>query len=130
MTDKPEILKAVDFDFTWDSKKVWALKEPVQDLPIEELTWHFEYPFLDREGTDDWNLTPQEVMGNPTEHLSHYEKVKNADLSYPIDIMENKGRWRILDGLHRLMKAYMNGQTMVEVRIIPRERIPEITRGE
>jgi hypothetical protein len=51
-----------------------------------------------------------------------------ADLSYPIDIMENKGRWLILDGLHRLVKAYKNGQKTVKVRKIPRERTSEILR--
>ena len=40
--------------------------------------------------------------------------------------MENKGRWLILDGLHRLVKAYELGQKKVMVRIIPREKVPEI----
>ncbi len=43
-------------------------------------------------------------------------------------IMENKGRWLILDGLHRLVKAHMQGLKKVQVRVIPRERIPEILR--
>ncbi len=50
----------------------------------------------------------------------------NADLTYPIDIMENKGRWLILDGLHRLMKAYSLGMKKVVVRKVPRELIPQI----
>ena len=49
-----------------------------------------------------------------------------ADLSHPIDIMENKGRWLILDGLHRLMKATIQEESTVQVRKIPREKIPEI----
>jgi hypothetical protein len=56
------------------------------------------------------------------------EKIEKADTSYPIDIMENKGRWLILDGLHRLVKLYEQGEKTVKVRIIPRKKIPEITR--
>ena len=51
-----------------------------------------------------------------------------ADLKYPIDIMENKGRWLILDGLNRLMKAYLLKMKTVKVRIIPRDKIPEILK--
>jgi hypothetical protein len=42
--------------------------------------------------------------------------------------MENKGRWLILDGLHRLMKLSVEGEEKVKVRIIPREKIPEILK--
>ncbi|MDD4358760.1 MAG: hypothetical protein PHY30_03015 [Candidatus Pacebacteria bacterium] len=40
--------------------------------------------------------------------------------------MKNKGRWVILDGLHRLMKLYIQGNKIINVRIIPRGKIPEI----
>jgi hypothetical protein len=40
--------------------------------------------------------------------------------------MENKGRWLMLDGLHRLMKAHLQGEKFVRVRIVPREMIPKI----
>ncbi len=49
-----------------------------------------------------------------------------ADPSYPIDIMENKGRWLILDGLHRLMKTSILGTKTVRVRKISRDYIPDI----
>jgi len=52
----------------------------------------------------------------------------NADLSYPIDIMENKGRWLILDGLHRLVKAKILGFDKVKVRKIPRTEILKIQK--
>jgi len=49
---------------------------------------------------------------------------------YSIDILENKGKWLVLDGLHRLAKAYKHGQEKVKVRIIPRERLSEIITGD
>lgn len=126
VTARPGIIQDVGFDFHWDSKKVWALDEPVIEIPITELTWHFTVPFWDSEGTDAYNLTPQEVIDHPDKEPTHWKLIQNADASYPIDIMENKGRWLILDGLHRLVQEYLADKTTVRVRKIPRSRIPEI----
>lgn len=52
----------------------------------------------------------------------------NSDISYPIDIMENKGRLVILDGLHRLVKCKILGMYKVKVRIIPISEIPNIAK--
>src|SRR3989344_2550175 len=125
----PKIIKEVGFDFDWDSQKVWRLNEPVIDMGIGELMWHFEIPFWEIEDTDDYNLTPNEVVKQPDIHSAHFDKVQKADLQYPIDIMENKGKWLILDGLHRLVKACLAGPKTVKVRKIPRSRIPEILKG-
>lgn len=125
--DFPEIIKAVGFDFTWDAPRVWALDIPIIELPITELTWHFEIPFLWENG-GVYNLKPQDVLDHPDKHPSEWERTQKADLSYPLDVMENKGRLVLLDGLHRLMKASSHTMTNVKVRIVPRERIPEILK--
>ena len=122
----PKIIGDVGFDFHWDSKKVWKLDVPTTDMDIEKLVWHFEIPFWGKGSTNDYNLTPQEVIDRKSGTKEHFEKVKKADLKHPIDIMENKGRFLILDGLHRLVKAYISGMKKVNVRIIPREKIPKI----
>lgn len=121
----PQIIKDAGFDFSWSEEKVWALDEPIRSMPIAELSWHFDIPFLN-EGDDVYNLSPREVIEHPEAHATEYERTMRADLTYPIDIMQNKGRWLILDGLHRLMRADVEGAAEVRVRIIPRERIPEI----
>ncbi|MBM3205074.1 hypothetical protein FJZ48_03810 [Candidatus Uhrbacteria bacterium] len=126
----PQIIKDVGFDFDWDSKKVWALNEPVIDMLMSELEWHFDIPFWDSEGTDAYNLTPREVMAHPEQEPTHWRMIQESDTSFPIDIMENKERWLILDGLHRCVKEYMAGKKTVKVRKIPRSRIPEILEGD
>lgn len=123
----PQIIKDVGFDFSWDNKKVWAIDAPVTEIDINELTWHFDIPFLGKNG-GVYNLTPREVLGNTEIHPEEYERTRNADISYPIDIMENKGRWLILDGLHRLMRLSLEGAATVRVRIIPRSYIPRILK--
>ncbi len=122
----PQIIKDVGFDFDWDTTKVWALKEPTVEMPMNELAWHFDIPFWSSEGTAVYNLSPKEVMEHPDRESTHWRLIQAADTTYPIDIMENKGRWLILDGLHRLAKEYVAGKTTVSVRKIPRSRISEI----
>lgn len=120
----PQIIKDVDFDFSWSEEKVWKLKVPVEEMSIKELEWHFDIPFLWENGV--YNLTSREVIEHPDEHKEEYERTMKADLSYPIDIMENKGRWLILDGLHRLMKASVLGMETVKVRKISCDYIGDI----
>ena len=123
----PQIIKEIGFDFDWENEKVWALHIPVTEIDIRELTWHFDIPFHWHRG-GVYNLKSKEVIENPEKYKEEYERTMKADLKYPIDIMENKGRWLILDGLHRLMKAYVLKMEKVNVRIIPCEKIPEILK--
>lgn len=122
----PQIIKDVGFDFDWDEKKVWALDVPTEEINIEALTWHFSIPFLWEGGM--YNLEPQNVIDHPDAHTGEYKRTMEADLRYPIDIMENKGKWLILDGLHRLMKASILKMDKIQVRKVPRELVPQILK--
>jgi hypothetical protein len=123
----PEIIKKVGFDFWWDIKKVWALDYPVEEIDIGELSWHFDIPFWNtKEGYYD--LSPNEVIEDPEKHYYEYNRTMQTDVFYPIDIMENKGKLLILDGLHRLVKARILGYIKIKVRKIPRSEIPNIKR--
>jgi len=124
----PQIIKDVGFDFSWDEKKVWKLNVPNTKMDIKKLTWHFDIPFH-WHGDEIYNLASREIIDNPDKYKNEYERTMKADLFYPIDIMENKGRWVILDGLHRLMKSYILKKEEVEVRIIPRDKISLIVKG-
>jgi len=123
----PEIIKEVGFDFDWENEKVWSLNIPVTEMDIGELTWHFDIPFHWHKG-GVYNLKSREIIENPKEYQEEYDRTVKADMQYPIDIMENKGKWLILDGLHRLMKAYIKGMKKVRVKVIPRNKIAEIMK--
>lgn len=125
MAKIPKIIEEVGFDFDWSEKKVWALNIPLEKIDITELEWHFEIPFWNTKN-GYYDLKPNEVINFPEKHKEEYERTMKADLSHPIDIMQNKGKWLILDGLHRLAKAKILGKTKVEVRKVPRDMIPEV----
>lgn len=122
----PQIIKDMGFDFDWDEEKVWSLVVTSEEMNINEITWHLDVPFLWENGV--YNLKPKDVIDNPNLHQEEYGRTLKADLIHPIDIMENKGRWLILDGLHRLMKSYILKLDKVQVRKISRDYISDIER--
>ena len=123
----PKSVLQYGFDFDWDEKNVWKLDYPSQAIDIKELEWHFCVPFWDWENSN-YNLTPNQVMNDKEKYKEQYDRIMNSDIKYPIDIMENKGKYVILDGLHRLAKCKMLGNPKVNVRIIPRTEIPNISK--
>ncbi|MEI6144594.1 MAG: hypothetical protein WCP91_03265 [Candidatus Berkelbacteria bacterium] len=124
---RPKIIQETGFEFDWDDKKVWELPIEAEEMPIKEFLWHLDIPVWETEGTDDWNLTPREALENPEREPHHIQKIESSDLKYPIDVMWNKGKWTLLDGYHRLARAYQPGDKTIRIRKIPREFIPEIT---
>lgn len=123
----PQIIKDVGFDFRWSEEKVWQLDLPVEEMNIYELKWHFEIPFWNRPN-GHYDLKPIDVIENPELYPEEYERILKADLSYPLDIMFWKERWLLLDGLHRLVKACVTGDTTVKVRKVPAKCIPLIKK--
>lgn len=124
----PEIIKEVGFDFSWDERKVWELDVPTEEIPIEQLNWHFDVPFIWSKPDGYYDVNPREVMERPDQHPEEYERTMQADTSYPIDIMYWRERWLILDGLHRLMKQSIEGAETIQVRKIPESAIPLIKK--
>lgn len=125
--DFPQIIKDVGFDFSWDERKVWPLNVPVEEIPITELTWHFDIPFWSKPN-GFYDLKARDVIDYPDDNRAEYERTMQADISHPIDIMLWRGRWLILDGLHRLVKLSIQGARTVKVRKIPKSAIPLITK--
>ncbi len=126
----PEIIKEVGFDFSWDEKKVWALDVPTEVVPISELLWHLDIPFIWSKPDGYYDTKPSEVIVHPELHPEEYRRTMQANTDYPIDVMYWKNRWLILDGLHRLMRQYVEGKDAVSVRKIPKAAIPLITKEQ
>ena len=127
--EMPTIIKEVGFDFSWDERKVWEIDAPVEEMPISELIWHFDIPFIWSKPDGYYDVMPSEVIEHPDQHPEEYERTMQADTAYPIDIMFWKKRWLILDGLHRLMKQAIEAKEVVQVRKIPETAIYLITKG-
>ena len=108
--------KEIDIGFKVDYKKLWNLDIPAEEIDISELECNLDFPYLEQENTDDWNLTPRMLIENFEKEISHAKKVKETDLNYPIEIYFHNGNWIILDGIHRYVKALMGGLGTIRVR--------------
>jgi hypothetical protein len=66
------------------------------------------------------------VRADPAHYREHYERTMAADLGCPLDLLFRNGRWVILDGVHRLLKADRLGLNNVQVRRLPAAMLPLI----
>lgn len=110
------------FPFKWNEKAVWKIDAPVTEIELSQIDWLLDVDWF---GTDEHPLTPNEVMDNPELDSEHYERIKNADMSYPIDLAMNPRVNKLVpfDGLHRMCKAKILGMEKIKCRIIPIEKV-------
>ena len=123
----PEIINT---GFKLEKSKLWATNIPVEEIDISKIEHNLDIPYLEQEGTDDWNLTPRMLILNFDKEKSHAEKVKKADLKYPIEIYNHKGNWIILDGVHRFTKAVQLGHKTIQVRKVSPEIVKQCIKNE
>lgn len=123
--NKPEI---IDTGFKIPEPMLWALDLPVEEIPIIEITNNLDIPYLEREGTDDWNLSISELVTNFEREPHHAKQTMAADLAFPIELYCHNDQWIILDGVHRLTKAVREGRETILVRRIPESAIQEILK--
>jgi hypothetical protein len=58
------------------------------------------------------HYSPMDVLKTPKKYKDEIKRIKNADLRYPIIITSNNN---IVDGVHRLTKAYLNKNKKIKV---------------
>ena len=85
----------------WMTKRLWEL---AQNLPVKQVSID-AIPEFDQ---DFWcNDHRQPTLRNSAED---FKRVMEADLSYPIILSADGG---LMDGAHRLFKAWLAGQTEI-----------------
>lgn len=120
--------KEIDLGFRIDENKVKRLDLPAEEILFSELIHNADFCYLEKEGTDDWNLSPNELIKNFDRETTHAKRVEAADLTYPIYIYKHLGSWIILDGVHRFTKAIMNGEKTILVKKVPQKFIDSIKK--
>ena len=110
------------FPFKWNEKAIWKIDAPITEIELSQIDWLLDVDWF---GTDEHPLTPNEVMNSPELDVEHYKRIKNADMSYPIDLGLNSRVNKLVpfDGLHRICKAKMLGVEKIKCRIIPIEKL-------
>lgn len=94
----------------WYTERLWSLSKdlPVRSVPIEEI------PELEQ------NCWFQSRPPTVKEVAAHAKRIFDADLNYPVILNDRGG---LMDGGHRLSKAYLEGQT--HILAVQFETLPE-----
>ena len=100
----------------WQLEKLWALDLKVEPVEIADLVWMFDLPLWQLNG-ERFKVTPNQVAETPMNFRAHYERVMNADLDFPINLVAYRGRLVVLDGIHRLLKAHFLRRRWIEATI-------------
>lgn len=121
---RPYIL---DTGYSYTEEQLWSLDIPSEVISISELENNLDIPYLEQEGTDDWNLTPRELLKDLAKNPSHAKRVVDADLKYPIHIFKHMDQWIILDGVHRFTQHIHLGHTSISVKKVTERMLEQPT---
>ena len=114
--------------FHWDIRKLWDADLPVVPIRVQELEWLLEKPFW-KDDQKQLTVRPRDVEQNPERNPAHYDRAMAAYLSWPINVIFLRGRWVIMDGLHRLLKASLHGHTTIMAKQAHEQDIPLFRRN-
>ena len=114
----PDELRPYMLGFEWTHAGLWALRLPVESMAVAELAWQLELRWW-RRGERVFAISPAEVLRDPGADREQFERVLAADLAFPVDVTLRRDRWFLLDGVHRLAKATLEGRSVIEVRRVP-----------
>jgi hypothetical protein len=105
-------------DFHWDLDLLHALDLPTTELAVADLADHLDLPFWAYDGRP-FQVTPRQVAAAPHRYQEQYARTLAADLRHPLDVVRRPDqRITILDGVHRLLRAELEGRTTVAVRVL------------
>lgn len=108
---------------TWDVHKLWKLASSIQPKHVPIANFKDKIDMWLRRDTKNF----REEKGIVSLYLDDFDRIRNADLSYPIIVMAN-GVF-IMDGMHRLMKSWLSGSSTVLVAQFKTDPPPDKTTG-
>jgi hypothetical protein len=121
----PAVMRGVLLNIRWDRDALFRLSLPVEEVPVGELRWQLELPWW-RDGDRHFAIAPTDVRADPVRYHAHWKRTLDADLRYPIHLLATTPRLRILDGVHRLLKAEISGERLIRACRVDRESLKRI----
>jgi hypothetical protein len=124
----PLHLDGVFFNDVWETARVWSLPTEASVVPFEDLEWHLDLKVWSTVRPEPrWDLSPRTVLLRPDLHPRHWQRILRADLSFPLEMFQQRERWVVLDGYHRLARHCLEQSSQVAVRRHPRHCWPLIS---
>lgn len=102
----------------------------VYKLPIAELTKLLNVPVWENKNIGVGEIAPIDVINNPDKtkkHQKHYRRILTSDMSYPILLYRDSAGWQvIIDGMHRLSKAYIQKHETIDVKFVTAKQLDKV----
>jgi hypothetical protein len=118
-------------EFTYSVLELWKASSslPVERYSTDKLSWLLGESVWATQTNPD--LSPEKVLAHPTTYPNHTRRIQEADLAFPLLLMECSYPDRpsdehvIVDGVHRLCAVIASGQAYVDVRILTQRVLAE-----
>jgi hypothetical protein len=120
----PPVMQALLPNVMWDRARLHELVLPTTELRVADLRWMLDLPWW-RVGERRFAVTPNQVRIDPERYAPHWRRMLDADLDYPIDLLQGT-RLIILDGVHRLLKAEVLGMQTIAARVLDADAFAQI----
>ena len=97
-------------------------KVPIINMDANKLYAELDYNVWDYYNRGSINaISPMMVIKYPKKYKHHYKRILDANLKYPIILSEQKGGRIILDGYHRLTKAYIHKLKKIKTHVLSKK---------
>ena len=128
--DMPPEVAEIWFDFDWSNRRLGGSDGQSISVSVAGLSWLLGLPiWRDLDTGVFWRVRPLDVLRQPHRHTIHHQRIEAADLAVPVVAMENRGRLMLLDGYHRLTKAYRDGAAALPAKLLTGDQRHEIQDG-
>ena len=74
----------INHELQFTESQLWEIPAPTELVELKFLNNNLNVRYLDKIGTDDWNLTPMEIIKNPENEPDHYTKILKSDLDFQL----------------------------------------------
>jgi len=114
-----------------DVEKLWKITEgrPVISVPTAHLDFLLDAPIwmcgegLENVPESDNEVTPRQVLANPTLCPDHWRRIQKADTTYPLLVLwpeDSPVPVDVLDGFHRLAQSFLTHRPTINVIAVSR----------
>jgi hypothetical protein len=128
----PDAALQVCLDYWWDRERLSRVVStlPVEAVPLGELLWTLDIP-RGRTAAGPYTHTMRQVIEAPHLFPCAHQRVLSVNLRAPIALGQMRsGRWVVLDGFHRIAKAYLLQVDTVSAVRLHQGSVPAVLRQE
>jgi hypothetical protein len=114
--------------FNWDVRRVWEQEAAISRRPLADFEYLLDLPLWSSQPKQGllFDVAPRVVMDFPEKSPHQTQRLHEARIEFPIDLLHHQGREWVLDGVHRIAKLSLMGVDTVSVRVHDETAIPRI----